>query len=82
MSRKLKAQKREIHEAIAEGQAIMAVNDTWFLHEAKRQRMNLVRLKERQIVEGTEPSYCGDIDGLSLYFMQADTDSLRRQATR
>ena len=82
MSRRIKAQKREIHSAVAEGQAIKELNDTWFLHEAKRQRQNLVKLKKCQIVEETE-SYCGDIDSLSLYFMQAATNtSSRRLATR
>ncbi len=82
MSRKIKARKRELHDSIREGQAIMEINDTWFLREAKRQRRNLVNLKQGKIVEEAEPSYCDDIDSLSLYFMQADTNSSRRLATR
>lgn len=78
MSRRRKAQKREIHAAIAEGQAVMEANDTWFLHEAKRQRRNLVKMKKSHQVEESEPVYCDDIDSLTLSFMFAVNNSGRK----
>ena len=80
MSRRIKAQKREIREAIAEGQAVMDVTDTWFLHEAKRQRRNLVQIKKSRHMEESEPIFCDDIDALTLSFMLAVNNSSGRKA--
>lgn len=73
MSRRAKALKRELHAAIAEGQACMEINDTFFLHEAKGLRRRIRTVKKR----GTDPfanveKACGEIDGLTLHFMHAE----------